>query len=390
MGLGFLNILARMQSHMTFSLGFGASSLALASIALLMGASMHNLTLLPSWHLDVHSTCLLLHTMQRNPLPSSGLSPHLGFDITHEVLLHIDVDSLIRLRNTSTTADMWAAWELQCRLITILTPFINNRLAFITHMHLTSTIISGMEIIPFFDPSIHFTTRNTLKLYTPYNWFEVVASTLIEDEGYTVLEKKPYLTHRSRLQHSNSRAVGGYACLVKDHKYVYIQETLHPTPVAALLSSSNTAAQGYISATTFCHPYPALTSQYRALANPLFWGIEGGYNLKNDLRILRLGSGKDWEVAGSPVQWEGIEGCHGPSSALCASALRYYGDKYCVYGRLDSLHGVRAVFLQHQPLDTYVVYFTRGGYVCTPKCHPKSLVQAYLRVTLAECVSSKA
>ena len=48
MGLGFLNILARTQSHMTFSLGFSASSLALTSIALLMGASMHNLTLLPS------------------------------------------------------------------------------------------------------------------------------------------------------------------------------------------------------------------------------------------------------------------------------------------------------------------------------------------------------
>ena len=100
-------MLALTFQHVTFSLGLSTSFPALASIALLMGAFMHNLTLLPSWHLDVHSTCLLLHTMQRNPLPSSGLSPLLGFDISHKVLLHIDVDSLIRLCNTSTTADMW-------------------------------------------------------------------------------------------------------------------------------------------------------------------------------------------------------------------------------------------------------------------------------------------
>ena len=41
-------MLALTFQHVTFSLGLSASFPALASIALLMGASMHNLTLLPS------------------------------------------------------------------------------------------------------------------------------------------------------------------------------------------------------------------------------------------------------------------------------------------------------------------------------------------------------
>ena len=87
----------------------------------------------------------------------------------------------------------------------------------------------------------------------------------------------------------------------------------------------------------------------------------------------------------TPVGWKDLGGCHGgPSSALCASALRYYGDKYCVYGRMDSQRGGRFMFLQHDVLDVYVVHFTRGGRVCTPQCHPyKTLIEAYLRVTLA-------
>ena len=329
--------------------------------------------------------------MQRNPLPSSGLSPHLGFDITPLILQYLAADSLIRLRHTSATADMWTAWELQRRLITVIAPFISTsmRLTFITYMHLTSTIISGMEIIPFFYPSIQFSTKLTLKLYTPYNWYKVIVDILVQDEGYTIKEAKPHISHRSRLQHSHTRAVGAYACLVKNGKFIYVQETLNPTPVASLLSSFNTAAEGYIAATTFCHPYFNITSQYRCLSNPLFWGLDDTYNLKNDLRLLRLGSPKGWEMVESPVQWEEGLDCHGPSSALCASALRYYGDKYCIYGRLDSLHGVRFESFQHDPLDTYVVYFTRGGYVCTPKCYRKRLAPSYLRVTLAECVSPK-
>ena len=326
--------------------------------------------------------------VQKHPIPITTVFPLAGADITISILQYMDVNSLISLRHTTSSGDQWAAWELQTRFIALLAPFISDPLSFRSTMHLTDTILSGVEILHFFYPSIQFTANLPLNLYTPYHFYQAMIYHFVGKEDYTITEQGPHLSHRSTIQHSSNRAVGRYACLAKGDKQIYILESLYSTPIPPILSSANTAAQGYISGTSFCHPYPSLTSQHRALLNPYFWGLEEGYDANLELLKEHLRSSVEWELAKRPTAWEDIGGCTGgPLSALCASALRYYGDKHCMYGRMDSLKN-RFLFLHHDALNTYAVYYTRGGYVCTPSCHPsKTLIEAYLRVTLAECVS---
>ena len=126
----------------------------------------------------------------------------------------------------------------------------------------------------------------------------------------------------------------------------------------------------------------------RAVINPLYVDQD-----PNDVQIDRFNEAWSWEDAGwdigeLPSAWEDLQNCMGPRSALCASAPCYFGDKYCTFGKLDTVHPSRFAVPFVPTLESIqTVYWARGGDTCTQDCTSVQNFESYIRITLLPCVN---
>ena len=138
-------------------------------------------------------------------------------------------------------------------------------------------------------------------------------------------------------------------------------------PLACLWSS---ALQVYVTPTTYCVPYPNLTAAQCALIQPRKLRE---HNVAEN--AVLQGRVRAWEVRGWQFYYKSTDivdeaDCEGVNSQLCAAAPRYFGDKYCLYGKMEPVAGGRTIPpLRFDILGTETLMWWRGGSVCGPACH---------------------
>ena len=280
------------------------------------------------------TTTVVILSMLSPRQPSAPFTCRIPYDLQFSILKDLDIDTLIRLRRTCHLADEWVSIELCKRLRHLLQCFIKQPNRFYRYMRSTSVIISGNSTLFVFYPHLYIDSP-TLTLYAPHNTFVQVKGYLQRVEGY---EPRP-LDPTSAL--NQVRGAFKVTLLRSGTNTIILHQSTRNCPLPPILSSPLTAQQGYISYSSFCMPYPTLTRQKRAVINPLYVDQD-----PDEVQIDRFNEAWSWEDAGwdigeLPSAWEDLRDCMGPRSALCASAPRYFGDKYCTFGKLDTVRPSR-------------------------------------------------
>ncbi|KAL1940975.1 hypothetical protein VTO73DRAFT_7611 [Trametes versicolor] len=314
------------------------------------------------------ATTLLSLSRARYPETTShDIFTSLVEDMITTVFDHTGVESLVRLRSTGTTADLYISGYLSRRLAAHLRRFVRNPTHFLDELEICCSVISGSSALAvlFRLPWI----PGDLDIYTPRDYFYHVVAYLVNVEEYTL----SFLSQPHYASYGNVRNVA--RLLRDDGQRIDVIQSESNSALLPLASFWNTAVMNYISSSGFCVAYPRLTEAHRALLSTrsTFVPNDGGVpypDVDTDVVVKYLDRGFDLRF--THMGWiredDASAGCPGMGSSHCPLTIRYFGDRHCVTGSLGPVQAHKTSSLRCDLLQDYTVVWWRGGPTCGGAC----------------------
>ena len=296
-------------------------------------------------------------------MATPSLFPPLAPELCVEILEHMDIDMLVRLRRTSRRADVYVTDALRRRFRRLFGHAISQWDRFLELLESTQSVISGVAALAAMFPH-HPAVPVAVDIYIPHGRLNRLHHHLVsvEEFGQAVpwtgfADEDADLAHLSGVVTSVDIRKG--AILVR------LIESDHTSALYPLVSQWNSALINYISPVSFVSAYPKLTSRNRALFTPMALDPDG--SVPQELEVaLKTWSQARWSLRHRWGDWAPHGHCAGPSSSGCASATRHLGDACCTIASWR-LRGPLTV--PPSPDTDETCYWWRGGSTCAPTCH---------------------
>ncbi|TFK88575.1 hypothetical protein K466DRAFT_598515 [Polyporus arcularius HHB13444] len=331
--------------------------------------------------------------------PAQSLFPGLPRDVSVEIVEHMDVEHLVRLKQTCSLAEDYVAAVIHTRSRKLVDAHLQSYDRFVQMLDSCGAVVGGIGALyilfpyhgrpPFVDIFLPDHSYDAFMEYLAfeegfaYRRVEPGSDTLPDDDEYSdegsvdsdddivefifsqqaphpALSTKPY-PHGVSVMHrfSHGDPNEGAFC-------INLVRSTTSSPLLPITSELHTALFNYVSPRDFCSSYPALIQSKRALLTP---------SRLEDYRVppkhLRRGvaawARNGWDLAVLEVAYPDGGPCHGTRSTTCGAATRYFGDRYCTRGTVTP---ARTAENDTRACDnTITVVWWRGGLLCGPGCH---------------------
>ncbi|KAI0713758.1 hypothetical protein C8Q76DRAFT_620201 [Earliella scabrosa] len=291
------------------------------------------------------------------PLPP--LFPPLVHDICVAIVDLLDADSLVRLRLTFKLADQYVTAVLLRRWRAIFRPAIDSMDAFMQKFHAHRCIVTGLAALNFLYPG--HPKAPIVDILVPRGQYTGMCRYLMRTEGFVKLQDPPAVTTLPLPDILNQ------IHLVKGGVRLNLCECDGDSTLYYVTTAWNSALFNYVSSRSFTIAYPALSSQSRALVNPLHLDV---FDYRTPPEWVRAEAGcwhrNHWDVSLDSSAWIPSAPCNGVRSSGCAAATRYFRDRHCTFG---TLQGLPAAGGQDDVHAQQTAVWWRGGLTCAPGCH---------------------
>ncbi|RDX39936.1 hypothetical protein OH76DRAFT_1366977 [Lentinus brumalis] len=310
------------------------------------------------------------------PTPSVALFSGLPSDISVEIVSHMDVDQLVRLKGTCSLADEYVGAVLHTRSRKLLDHGLRSYDGFIARLVQFRAVVGGIAALCILFP--YHGRPPFVDVFVPDDTYDDFMEYLLYEEGDDEDDGLPHIPQLSL--RPPPRYPPGVSVMYRfsrgDHEKggfsINLVRSTTSSAVLPITSELHTALFNYVSPRGFCSAYTQFNQARLALLNPL--RLDEDYVPPKYLRpALAAWCRNGWDLNLVPLSLPNAGPCRGVASIGCAAATRYFGDRHCAFGRIVPMH------LRHMELepaddseDTLTVLWWRGGVTCGWPCHSGS------------------
>ncbi len=336
------------------------------------------------------------------PTPAQPLFTGLPGDLSVEILKHMDVDQLVRLKQTCSLADEYVAAVVHTRSRKLVDEHLRSYDDFVSMLARCGGVVGGIAALYVLFP--YHGRPPFVDIFLPDHSYEAFMEYLVFDEGFGYRRVEPgsdtlpdaeeypdehepnsddemeefiFSQQASHPLFASKPYPDGVSVMhrfsrgdVKDGAFcINLVRSKTSSPLLPLTSELHTALFNYVSPHDFCSSYPDLIRSTRALLTPSRLE-EYRVPPKHMRRAVAAWARNGWDLAVLHTSYPDVELCAGIDSTTCGAATRYFGDRHCTLGRVAPIR-----LQDHAPAahdernDGVTVVWWRGGLMCAPTCH---------------------